>query len=291
MADSTTNLDTVSQSSAQTEVQVNALVDALSPSSVYGRRGSSGLVWSYYGGKVLIAGVVTTIANGTLTLSASSTNYIEADATTGAVSSNTSAFTAGAVKLYTAIAGASTVTSYTDHRTCATGFLNSTATTATGTGFVHITSGAQDSSARAIDVSSADVTGTLAAARMPALTGDVTTSAGAVATTLATVNSNVGSFGDGTHVAAVTVNAKGLVTGVSAVTITGAAPTGSAGGDLTGTFPDPTLAASGVTASTYGDASNVAQITVDAKGRITAASNVPITGVGSSVVPFFTFTI
>lgn len=38
--------------------------------------------------------------------------------------------------------------------------------------------------------------------------------------TLPTVNANVGGFGDGTHVAAVTVNAKGLVTGVSSVAIT-----------------------------------------------------------------------
>ncbi len=62
--------------------------------------------------------------------------------------------------------------------------------------------------------------GTLPVGRMPALTGDVTTSSGAVATTLATVNSNVGSFGDGTHVAAITVNAKGLVTAVSSTLIT-----------------------------------------------------------------------
>lgn len=50
--------------------------------------------------------------------------------------------------------------------------------------------------------------GTLAAAQMPALTGDITTSAGAVSTTLATVNSNVGSFTN----ANITVNAKGLIT-------------------------------------------------------------------------------
>lgn len=59
--------------------------------------------------------------------------------------------------------------------------------------------------------------GTLAAARMPALTGDITTSAGAVATTLATVNSNVGSFA----IATVTVNGKGLVTAASAASTTG----------------------------------------------------------------------
>lgn len=59
----------------------------------------------------------------------------------------------------------------------------------------------------ATDISS----GTLAAARMPAHTGDVTSSAGSVALTLVTVNSNVGSF----RGAKFTVNAKGLVTAVT----------------------------------------------------------------------------
>ncbi|MBK7890224.1 MAG: tail fiber domain-containing protein [Bdellovibrionales bacterium] len=60
----------------------------------------------------------------------------------------------------------------------------------------------------------------------------------------------------------------------------GSAPTGAAGGDLTGSYPNPVLSASGVTPSTYGTASMIPTFTVDSKGRITLASNVaPAIGV------------
>ncbi|HEX2594696.1 MAG TPA: hypothetical protein VHL34_24550 [Rhizomicrobium sp.] len=41
-----------------------------------------------------------------------------------------------------------------------------------------------------------------------------------------------------------------------------------------------TLSLTGVSTGTYGDAQNVAQFTVDAKGRLTFAQDVPITDVG-----------
>ena len=62
-------------------------------------------------------------------------------------------------------------------------------------------------------------------------------------------------------------------------------PNGSAGGDLTGSYPNPTLAAVG-TAGTYGSASLVPVITTDSKGRVTSvttsapldATKLPLTG-------------
>lgn len=117
MANSTTNLDLIVQSQASKEVTANAFFDAASPASLFGRRQStsSGLTWGFFGGRMLVDGALTTINNGTVTLTASATNYVEATRA-GVVSKNTAGFTPGSIPLYTVVAGSSTVSSYTDER-------------------------------------------------------------------------------------------------------------------------------------------------------------------------------
>jgi hypothetical protein len=124
-----------------------------------------------------------------------------------------------------------------------------------------------------------------------------------------------GTYGDATNVARVTVDAKGRVTAVTLVpvaavgSVTASSPLASSGGSspnitldttmggaLTGNYPNPGIAndavgtaqvlngaitsaklsTTGVVAGAYGDASNVAQVTIDSKGRVTSATNVPI---------------
>jgi len=64
---------------------------------------------------MLVDGVLTVMANGTVALTASTTNYIEATRA-GVVSKNTTAFTPGQIPLYTAVTGTSTITSWTEYR-------------------------------------------------------------------------------------------------------------------------------------------------------------------------------
>lgn len=95
-------------------------------------------------------------------------------------------------------------------------------------------------------------------------------------------------YGDASHVAQVAVNAQGLITSATNVAISaGSGITGLASptGTITVTNPagptaDVDLPTTGVAAGTYGDATHVGRVTVDAEGRVTAASSVAIGGSG-----------
>jgi hypothetical protein len=73
------------------------------------------LVFGYKGGTLEVDGVLTSIADGTVALTASSTNYVEATRA-GVVSKNTTGFTPGRLPLYQKTTSGSTVTATVDYR-------------------------------------------------------------------------------------------------------------------------------------------------------------------------------
>jgi hypothetical protein len=130
---------------------------------------------------------------------------------------------AGEMRVYT---GSAWVAAYVS----GTGFLSSAnnlsdvASVSTARTNLGLVASATTDTTNAANISS----GTLPSGRLPAFTGDATSSAGSAALTLATVNSNTGAFGSSTSIPVVTVNAKGLVTAMSTATVAGGQYFGSA---------------------------------------------------------------
>ena len=122
MSNSTTHINVLSVNQAQKDVTANGLFDAASPAMTYGRNEAqcSGLLWAYYGGWVSLAdGSAVFVANGSLTLTASTTSYVVAAKDTGVVSASTATTnwdSGNYWRLYSCVTDANTVTSYSDFR-------------------------------------------------------------------------------------------------------------------------------------------------------------------------------
>lgn len=105
------------------------------------------------------------------------------------------------------------------------------------------------------------------------VTGDVsgTLDGGVDTLTLATVNSNVGSFGSGTTIPVITVNGKGLITAISTTPI---AASYTITGDVEGTIDGGTDLLTLATVNASPQTNTFRKITVNGKGLTTATSAV-----------------
>jgi hypothetical protein len=130
-----------------------------------------------------------------------------------------------------------------------------------------------------------------------ALSGDIASVSGTGAVALANVLATPGTYGSATAVPVITVDAKGRITSVGTATISGTVPSGTSAGDmlvwdgsawtavaLSGDIASVSgtgavaLANVLATPGTYGSATAVPVITVDAKGRITSVGTATISG-------------
>jgi hypothetical protein len=280
-------LDTISEGQDSKEVTANNLFEAESPAALFGcdAANTTGLTFGYYGGVMFVDGAVTAISSGTVMLTASQTNYVEATYA-GVVSANTTAFTAGRIPLYTIATGTSSISSVTPARA----FVEPS----------YITQNA------AVTINSADVTLTAAQARCRfitltgTLTGDrnlivpnrgewvvINNTAGAYAVTVKTASgtgetvaqsSNKQFYADGTNVVATTIGSAGSTNSFTTIAVSGQS-------DVVADSSSDTLtlvAGSGVTLTTNAGADSITIAASGSSSGITLGTPVASTS-GTSV--------
>lgn len=110
-------MQNVAAAQVSAEVPINENFTNLLWAELYARNPltTTGLTWGYVGGQWPINGLPTTIANGTVALTASSTNYVGLSQA-GTVVNTVTTRNPLHVPLFTVVTGASSITSYTDTR-------------------------------------------------------------------------------------------------------------------------------------------------------------------------------
>src|SRR3990167_2964978 len=105
---SNSNFDQIDLQTAGQYVQVNNALQALVPGNFSGidLNDTSALTPAIFGGDFWTGSAFSTRVDGTFTIAASSTNYVEENPETGAITDNASEFTAGLRSLYTLTTGA-----------------------------------------------------------------------------------------------------------------------------------------------------------------------------------------
>ena len=112
-----TTLYQIAEGQAQPATAANENFAAVAPAGLFGKKATTttGLTFGYFGGIWPVDGVLTAISDGTVSLTGSTTNYIEASHA-GVVSANTTGFTAGATPLFTVTTTSSAIDTITDYR-------------------------------------------------------------------------------------------------------------------------------------------------------------------------------